>query len=154
MIPFPGKPSCFETRPPDEAEQELFLHSYLRGFEANPERFPAAIQNMGHLFNRRGLRFLMAFHAGRPAGIGMLYCVGKVAVLCAGATLPEHRRQGCHAALLRARLRLAVEQGCERIFSWTMAGSQSHTNMERAGLRTVGITSAWRLLPNRERRPR
>src|SRR5262249_8286209 len=63
----------FEIRLPAEAEQELFLLSYLRGFEANPERFSAAIQNMRHLFKRPDLHFLLALRAGRPAGIGMLY---------------------------------------------------------------------------------
>jgi GNAT superfamily N-acetyltransferase len=153
MITFLERPNCFEIRPPAETEQELFLLSYLRGFEANPDRFPAAVQNMRHLFKRPDLRFLMAYRAGKPAGVGMLYCLGNVAVLCAGATLPEHRRRGCHAALLEARIRLAAEHGCESIFSWAAAGGQSHANMERAGLRTVGITSAWRLPPDRERTP-
>jgi len=152
MIALPEGTNGFEVRPPGEAERELFLLAYLRGFEANTECVPAAVQNMRHLFKCPDLRFLMAFRAGRPAGIGMLYFAGKVAVLCAGATLPEYRRQGCHTALLRARLRLAVEQDCENIFSWAAARGQSHANMERAGLQTVGITAAWRLPADRERR--
>jgi hypothetical protein len=153
-VNLPERISRFEIRSPAETEQELFLLSYLRGFEANPERFCAAIQNMRYLFKRPELRFLLAFRAGRPAGIGMLYFHENVAVLCAGSTLPEYRRQGCHTALLSARLRLAVEQDCERIVSWAAAGGQSHANMKRAGLQTVGITSAWRLLANRERTSR
>lgn len=135
--------SEFAIRQPEIDEPVTFLLTYLRGFEAQPDRFQAAVKNMRHLFELPELTFLMAWKGRQPAGIGMLYRVGKAAFLCAGATLPDQRRQACHASLLAARIRLAMEQGCEEIFSWAAAGSQSQLNMERAGLKTLGIIAAW-----------
>jgi GNAT superfamily N-acetyltransferase len=125
-------------------ERESFLLSYLRAFEARPERFANALRNMRHLFGVPDLEFLMAWQGKQPSAVGMLYRAGKAAGLCAGATLPEYRRQGCHSALLAARIRLAEEQGCDEIFAWAAAGGQGHANMERIGLKTAGITTAWR----------
>jgi GNAT superfamily N-acetyltransferase len=140
-------PGEYTVRPPQAEERTLFFQCYLRAFEALPERFPAAIRNMRHLFDRPELSFLMALKDGKPAGIGMLYKQGDAAVLCAGATLPEHRENGCHAALLAARIQLAADLGCQRLFSWAAAGGQSQANMQRAGLQTAGVTHAWRYHP-------
>jgi acetyltransferase (GNAT) family protein len=128
---------------PGSEERVLFCESYLRAFGAPAHRFSAAIDNMRHLFNRPELVFLMARKNGRPAGVGMLYREGKAAALCAGATLPEIRGTGCHTELLKARIRMAMEDGAEEIFSWALAGSRSQANMHRVGLRTTGITHAW-----------
>jgi hypothetical protein len=145
----PEEPSGFELRPPEVSERERFLLTYLRGFEAAPDRFNAAVQNMRHLFERPELHFLFALERGRPAGIGMLYWTGSTAVLCAGSVLPADRHHGCHRALLAARIRLAVERGYEEVVSWATLGGRSQANMEHAGLRTVGITWAWKLPPDR-----
>jgi GNAT superfamily N-acetyltransferase len=135
----------FTIRAPRKSERLLFLGSYLTAFGADSAGHAAAVRNMRHLFEHPELDFLIAWRKDRPAGIGMLYRTGTSALLCAGATLPEVRRRGCHQALLTARLRLAADWGCRDVYSWAAAGGQSHANMERAGLRTVGITHAWRL---------
>jgi len=140
-------PGGYTVRSPRDEERTRFFQCYLRAFEALPDRFPGAIRNMRHLFDRPELSFLMAFEDDEPAGIGMLYKQGDAAVLCAGATVPEHRENGCHAALLAARIELAAHLGCERLFSWAAAGGQSQANMERVGLQTVGVTHAWRYHP-------
>jgi hypothetical protein len=144
-LPVPRVCDDFQIRPLHEREHTLFLTCYLRGFEAEPDRFPAALRNMRHLFGQPGLQFVMAWKGGVPAGVAMLCRSGNAAVLCAGATLPEYRFQGCHAALLAERIRLATQQDCESIFSWALAGSRSERNMVRAGLQVAGVTSAWRL---------
>jgi GNAT superfamily N-acetyltransferase len=137
----------FEIRPPAEDEQELFLDSYLAGFGADPARRSMAVENMRHLFSVPNLYFLLAFRERRPAGIGMMYRSGLSALLCAGATLPSYRGQGCHEDLLAARIRLARDLGCTQIHSWAVAGGRSQANMERLGLHTVRTTRAWRLPP-------
>jgi len=141
----------FSIRSPGPEERAAFLSCYLRAFEAEPVRFEAAMRNMRHLFSRPELSFLMAWREGRPAGVGMLYREGRLAILCAGATLPDERRSGCHAALLEARFVLAAELGCNEIYSWALLGGQSHTNMERAGLATLGVTRAWVFNPAPDR---
>jgi hypothetical protein len=145
----PEKPANFVIRPPESSERQQFLIAYLRAFEAQPYRFPAALRNMTHLFDRPELDFLMAWHDGKLAGVGMMMRHGNTALLCAGAALPEFREMGCHAALLDARIRLASESGCEQIYSWAALGGQSQANMERAGLSVAGITTAWRYSPKR-----
>jgi hypothetical protein len=140
----PGS-SEFTIRPPVESERVLFLRTYLRGFEASPTGFTAAVRNMRHLFKQPGLDFMMAWRKDRPAGIGVMYRAGDSALLCGGATLPGMRRRGCHHALVAARLRLARDYGCREVFSWASAEGQSQANMEHAGLRTIGITQGWRL---------
>jgi len=136
----------FQLREPGVAERELFLHTYLSGFESGSDRL-VAIENMRHLFERPELHFLMAFEQCEPVGIGVLFRRGDVAVLCGGATLPGHRYRGCHSFLIAERIRLAMDQGCRAVFSWARAGGQSHENLQCAGLQTVGKTSAWRFLP-------
>jgi len=137
---YPG----ISIREPRIEERKAFLEFYLRGFEASPANFPAAIRNMRHLFELPQLRFMIASYRGVDAAIGMLCVFGDTAMLVAGATLPEQRRHGCHHALLAARLRLAHALRCTEIVSYAYSGGQSHLDMEHMGLRTVSITQSWR----------
>jgi Acetyltransferase (GNAT) family len=137
----------FIVRAPEVGEKTRFFLCYLQAFEAEPDRFDAALKNMRHLFDRPELSFLMAWEKNEPAGVAMLYREGKDAVLCAGATLAKRRRQGCHRAMLAARIQLAIQQGCQEIFSWALVGSPSQVSMQRAGIDTVAVTSAWHLRP-------
>jgi hypothetical protein len=139
----------FVVSPPRLSERELFLRCYLEAFEAQPNRFNAAISNMRHLFDWPDLLFLLAWKEGQPAGIAMLLHSQHTAVFCAGATLPSYRNGGCHAALLAARVRLVRELGCQDVFSWAFEGSQSEINMGRIGLQTMGVSALWHFLPNR-----
>ena len=128
-------------------EAQTFCRTYLEAFDAAPDRFPVAVDNMQHLFDEPTLHFLLAMHVQRPAGIGMWLQVGEAGLLCAGAMLPAYRRCGGHEALLAARLERAHASGCAEVHSWAQLGGQSHVNLERAGLQTVATTRAWRLLP-------
>jgi hypothetical protein len=139
----------FTIRPPLQDEREIFLHCYLESFEADPGRFGAAVRNMRHLFKWPDLHFLLAVRSGQPVGVAMLLKAGEAALFCAGAALPNERNQGCHSALLGARVRLARELQCREIFSWAHAGSQSEVNMARAGLEAAGITEPWTFHCNR-----
>jgi hypothetical protein len=124
---YPG----ISIRQPLEQERTEFLKFYLRGFGAPEANFSAAIRNMRHLFELPQLHFMIASREGVDAAIGMLCVFGKTALLSAGTTLLEHRKHGCHHAVIAARIRLAPE-------------GESHRNMESLGLRTVGVTQAWR----------
>ena len=91
----------------------------------------------------------MAWSGENTAGVGMMMRSGTAALLCAGAVLPEFRKKGCHSALLAARIRLAAEYGTEELYSWAILDGQSHANLEKAGLAPVGVTAAWRFVPER-----
>lgn len=140
-------PKEFAIRAPEPAQRLEFLLTYLRAFEAREDRIPAALRNMRHLFDQPELDFLMAWYGDKPAGVGMTMRAGHAALLCAGAALPDFREKGCHAALLAARIRLALESGAQELYSWAVLGSQSQTNLEKAGLVPVGITTVSRFLP-------
>lgn len=146
--PAPLPDSAFTIHEPEAHQQTEFLETYLQAFGAAPDRFPAAIRNMRHLFSLPEISFLWAKAGVRPAAVAMLYQSERSAVLCAGAALPQWRERGCHAALLAARIRLAAASGCDEITSWAEAGGQSQANMERAGLKVAGITEAWKLAPS------
>lgn len=138
-------------RPAWKEESTSFFSAYLEAFDASPERVPAAVDNMRHLFDEPSLHFLWALHKGSPAGIGILMEAGADALLCAGAMRPGHRGLGGHEALLAYRLALASALGCAEVHSWAAAGGRSHANMERVGLQTVATTRAWRRLPEERR---
>jgi hypothetical protein len=144
------KTTPFDIRPPNPSERQQFLLAYLRAFEAQEHRIPAALRNMRHLFDRPELDFLMAWHGARLAGVAILMRCGDTALLCAGAALPEFREMGCHAALLAARIRLASEAGCRQIYSWAELGGQSLANMEKIGLEPAGTTTTWRYSPEND----
>jgi hypothetical protein len=136
--------SGISIRRPLERERTEFLEFYLRGFGAPEANFPAAIRNMRHLFELPQLHFMIATREGIDAAIGMLCVFGKTALLAAGTTLPEHRKHGCHQAMIAARIQLARELGCTDIVSVAYAEGESHRNMESQGLRTIKVTHARR----------
>jgi hypothetical protein len=131
-------------RQPRLQERTAFLEFYLRGFEAPVANFPAAIRNMRHLFDLPQLHFMIASREGIDVAIGMLCIFGETALLAAGTTLPEERRNGCHHAVLAERIRLAHSLGCTDIVSHAYVGGQSHLNMVSMGLQTVKVTQSWR----------
>jgi hypothetical protein len=143
----PTHQTTFVIRAPEPSQRQQFLTTYLRAFDAQEERFTAALRNMRHLFDRPELDFLIAWHGEKIAGVAMMMRDDRTALLCAGAALPEYREMGCHGALLAARIRLACESGCRQLYSWAALGGQSQSNMEKAGLSVVGTTTTWRLSP-------
>lgn len=77
-----------------------------------------------------------------PVAVGGLYHHNAEAYLAFAATDPQHRRRGAQAALMEARIRCALDLGCERMVTETgqaVAGeaNSSHNNMRRAGFQVV-----------------
>lgn len=78
-----------------------------------------------------------------PAGIGILFSHGKMSLLADAAVLPRYRSSGCHTALIQRRIDRAVERGSELVTSFPAFGSNSHRNLERAGLRIAYTKTMW-----------
>jgi GNAT superfamily N-acetyltransferase len=91
----------------------------------------------GHLF--------LAELAGRPIATGVLAIHDGVAHLAGASTIPAGRKQGAQQALLDARLRYAVEQGCDLALMGAAPGSGSQRNAERHGFRIAYTRIKWRL---------
>jgi hypothetical protein len=78
------------------------------------------------------------------AAVATLRVRDGVASLGGGATVPGHRRQGCHLALVRHRLDAAYLLGCTFVIGAANYGSGSFRNQLRGGMRLAYVESGWR----------
>jgi GNAT superfamily N-acetyltransferase len=72
---------------------------------------------------------------------GLIVKDHNMAAFFGASTLPEFRKRGVQTALLRKRLEMAREAGCDLAVTLTMPGTASQRNAERAGFR-VAFTKA------------
>ena len=87
-----------------------------------------------------GTRLFLAWMDDRPVGGGALEIHEGVAGLIAAATLPDYRRRGIHAALMRARLAAAAEAHCDVAVAHTRPGAMSQGNVLRNGFELLYTT--------------
>jgi len=80
---------------------------------------------------------------GVPGAAGVLCIHDGVALFGGSATVPELRRRGLQAALLRARMRYAFEQGCDLAMMVAAPGSDSQRNAERNGFQIAYTRTKW-----------
>jgi GNAT superfamily N-acetyltransferase len=83
---------------------------------------------------------------GKPAAAGSLCIYNGVALFAGAATIPDMRRRGLQAALLKERMRYAFDHGCDLAMMVAAAGSDSQRNAERKGFRIAYTRIKWRLL--------
>ena len=107
---------------------------------------PAARPWLAALPGRARWHVFMSFEGDTPAGTGALFIDGDVAWTDYGATAPAFRRRGSQGALLCARLRFALDQGCRAIHTCTgeaVPGDPQHSyaNILRAGFREDHVTA-------------
>jgi hypothetical protein len=81
---------------------------------------------------------------GRPVAAGGLALHDGVALLAGASTVPAARKRGAQLALLEARLRHAVERGCDIAMMGALPGSDSQRNAERQGFRIAYTRIKWR----------
>ena len=84
---------------------------------------------------------------GAPAGAASLHIHGKCGWLRGGAVVPEARGQGIQRSLVAARARKAIEEKCDLVGSMAEPDGPSATNLERMGLRRIGIRRQYRYDP-------
>src|SRR5271166_1551713 len=82
---------------------------------------------------------------GQPGAAGSLCIHDGVALFAGAATVPEMRRRGLQAALLRERMRYAFDHGCDLAMMVAEAGSDSQRNAERKGFQIAYTRIKWRL---------
>jgi GNAT superfamily N-acetyltransferase len=109
----------------DDAFVELLLAGYevdgsVAAFIRAEHRLPA-------------VRRFLAVARGAPIAAAGMTIHGEVAVLGGASTLRAHRGQGAQSRLLRHRLRVAAEAGCELAVATARPGSVSAANLHRAG---------------------
>lgn len=101
-------------------------------FGANPSE---ELVDMFDTFHAAGARVFLGRTGGVAAGTGGMAIVEGVVNCFGDATLEEFRGRGLQAALIRARLARAAEEGAEIAMVTTMPGTISQRNYERAGYR-------------------
>jgi GNAT superfamily N-acetyltransferase len=79
----------------------------------------------------------IAYIDGVPAGGGAVSIQDKVAVFFSVSTRAHYRRRGVQAVLMKARLDMAAEKGCELAMSLATPGSISERNLQRGGFRVA-----------------
>lgn len=80
-----------------------------------------------------------------PAAAGVLCIHDGVALFGGSATVPELRRRGLQAALLRERMRYAIDHGCDLAMMVAEPGSDSQRNAERKGFQIAYTRTKWQL---------
>ena len=99
-----------------------------------------AIPWLAKLPGREGWHIFMSFDGNKPAGVGALFVKNGFGWTDYGATSPEFRRRGSQGAVMAARLHLAIELDCQKIFCCTgvsVPGDPQHSynNILKAGFK-------------------
>jgi len=135
---FPPPPAHCEIRrsPAEEAEVTGSIVESAFFPDGAPEAFRGLITPLYQM--EHALAFVATIE-GKPVacGTGIVIPEHKVFALCGAGTLAEFRGRGLQTALLRARMKAAVEAGCEYAVVVTNGGSISQHNAERLGLQVA-----------------
>jgi len=127
-------------------EAELWSDVSARGWTREHPEFEDFVRQSGVLLAAREQSpCFLAELDGAPGAAGALVLHEGVALFGGAATIPEMRRRGLQAALLEARMRHALEQGCDLAMMVAEAGSNSQRNAERLGFRVAYTRIKWKL---------
>ncbi len=131
---------------PDEAE--LWAEVNARGWTHEHPELVDFVRQFGSIGAvREGSVLFLGWMDGQAGAAGALSIHKGVALFAGAATLPELRRRGLQTALLRARMRYAMECGCDLAMMVAEAGSRSQRNAERLGFRVAYTRTKWKLEP-------
>jgi hypothetical protein len=140
----PGTPLRARRIEPHEADRWAAVAA--EGWAGEAPELGEFMHAMGRITARaRGSHAFLAELEGEPLAAGALGVNGGVALLAGASTIPGGRRRGAQRALLRARLRFAVEQGCDLAMMGALPGSGSQRNAERQGFRIAYTRVKWEL---------
>ena len=124
-------------------EFDIFADIYVKGFGMPDFLKSGVAQNNEVLYEDEHWAFYLATYNNEPAGIGVLFTKDSIAILAAAATLPNLRNEGIQSALIKHRIREAIEKDCNLIVGQAKFGSVSQNNMERAGLQVAYTKVIW-----------
>lgn len=81
---------------------------------------------------------------GNPVATGGMFLHEGVAMMSGASTIPHARKQGAQRALFEARLRYAMERGCDVAVVGGEPGGATQRNAERMGFRVAYTRAKWR----------
>jgi GNAT superfamily N-acetyltransferase len=106
---------------------------------ADARRVSDAFTSAAHAIDGDGMVIAHDARDGRPVGCASLTRRDGVATLGGMSTIPTERRRGVQAALVRHRIEVALDAGCDLITSSAASGSASERNLQRLGF--VAVTT-------------
>jgi GNAT superfamily N-acetyltransferase len=115
------------------ADAEQYASVVMRGFFGRGHVTEDELRLGRTLFRMTCATPLLGFVDGRPVGGCGISVRNGVASFYGDGVLSHFRRRGVHAALIAARLRMAVEAGCDLATAGTVPGSASQRNYGRLG---------------------
>ncbi|HEY3440664.1 MAG TPA: GNAT family N-acetyltransferase [Paludibaculum sp.] len=124
-------PEEVEITPVEEGEPREWCELLVRGFNHGAEPSAEMVEMVMSLPS--GGQSFFAHVIGDAVGTAGMSMHGRVALLFADSTLPEARGRGVQQALIRERLKMAAQGGCEWAMACVLPGSGSHRNYERCG---------------------
>lgn len=138
-----SRPDHIEIKEVSEEDFETYATVHCRGTGLPDHGIPHVAENNSVLWRRPGWEFYMAYVSGQPAAAAVMYVKDGTCSLTFAATLPEYRGQGLHQLLLNTRIARAYQQNCELVVGQCAFLSQSHRNMERAGMKLGYVRTTW-----------
>jgi GNAT superfamily N-acetyltransferase len=135
-----------KTRPIAAGEEKLWARTSARGWSTEHPSLSDFMFEFGQISAQsQGSISFLAELDGQPIATGSLFIHDDVALLAGASTAPEGRQKGAQQALLEARLRHAVEQGCTIAMMGAAPGSQSQRNAEKQGFHIAYTRIKWEL---------
>lgn len=145
---FPELPvnSHIKTRVIDESEVNIWAKTSADAWGTEMEGLADFMFKFGQISAQcdGGLPFVAELE-GNLISTGMLFIYDDVAVLAGASTLFEARRKGAQTALLDARLRFAIEHGCNFAMMCASPGTQSQKNAQKNGFQIAYTRTKWHL---------
>jgi GNAT superfamily N-acetyltransferase len=145
--PEPSQMDSVAVRIVAAGEAQLWAEINHRGWSSEHPELSEFLLNFSVIAAGREhtISFLAAWN-GIPGAAASLSIHDGVAMFSGAATVPEMRRRGLQSALLRERLRVGMEQGCDLAMMVTEPGSDSQRNAERNGFQIAYTRMKWQLM--------
>lgn len=135
-----------KTRVIETGEDRIWARTSADGWATEMAELAEFMYNFGRISaNCAGGFPFLAELENKPIAAGMLFIYDDVALLAGASTVPDGRRQGAQSALLEARLRFAVEHGCQLAVMGAAPGSQSQRNAEKNNFHIAYTRTKWHL---------
>lgn len=139
-----GGPVDVQVRLMKDGEQDAWGAMAAAGWSELPELSAFMLEFGRMAANLEDGRCFLVDVDGVPAATGMLVLHQGIALFAGASTIPAARRRGAQRALVNARLRYAVNHGCDLAMMCALPGSTSQRNAERHGFRIAYTRIKWR----------
>ncbi|HTY63529.1 MAG TPA: GNAT family N-acetyltransferase [Acidobacteriota bacterium] len=129
-----------------QEEAQLWTEISTKGWTGDHPELTDFFLQFGKISaSRRQSVYFLAELDGKPGAAAVLCMHEGVALFGGSSTVPEMRRRGLQSALLQARMRYALDHGCDLASMAAEAGSGSQRNAERTGFRIAYTRTKWQL---------